>query len=124
MTNRSFRGDRFLTRRNGDRGRHPRVVADVCLVRDGKPCVVVVTADKPSPVAAYAAQELVEHVKKATGQVLPVAVESAIPAGYECRVFIGACDAAQNMASKLTSWRSRSMCCAPPATICSSWERN
>jgi hypothetical protein len=66
---------------------------ELTLVRDGKVCAVVVTAVKPSPVASYAVDELVSHVKKATGQQLPVAVETAIPAGYESHVFVGSCDA-------------------------------
>ncbi|HET6325697.1 MAG TPA: DUF4838 domain-containing protein [Planctomycetaceae bacterium] len=69
--------------------------ADVCLVRDGKVRAVVVTAVKPSPVAAYAVEELVTHVQKATGQRLPVAVETAVPAGYESRLFVGVSDAAR-----------------------------
>ncbi len=69
--------------------------SQVPLVRDGKVCTVVVTAAKPSPVAAYAVEELLAHVKKATRQQLPVAVETNIPAGYESRIFIGECDAAR-----------------------------
>ena len=34
-------------------------------------------------------EELVAHVKQATGQKLPVAVETAIPSGYASRVFVG-----------------------------------
>ena len=69
--------------------------SQVSLVRDGKVRAVVVTAVKPSPVAAYAVEELVNHVKKATGQQLPVAVETDIPAGYDSRVFVGVSDAAR-----------------------------
>lgn len=70
-------------------------LAQVCLVRDGKVTAVVVTAVKPSPVAAYAVEELVRHVKKATGQQLPVAVETNIPAGFASHVFVGVTDAAR-----------------------------
>jgi hypothetical protein len=63
--------------------------AQVTLVRDGKACAVVVTSNKPSPVAVYAVEELVAHVKKATRVQLPVAVESDVPAGYDSRVFVG-----------------------------------
>ena len=56
---------------------------------------VVVTAIKPSPVAAYAAEELIAHVEKATGQKLPLAVETDIPAGYDSRIFVGVCEAAR-----------------------------
>ena len=44
--------------------------AKVSIVRDGKVRAVVVTAAKPSEVAAYAAKELVYHIEKATGQRL------------------------------------------------------
>jgi hypothetical protein len=69
--------------------------SQVALVRDGKARAVVVTGVKPSDVAAYAVEELVNHVKKATGQQLPVAVEIDIPAGYESRVFVGVTDSAR-----------------------------
>lgn len=69
--------------------------AEVTLVRDGKPTAVIVTAAKPSDVAAYGVQELVSHVEKATGQRLPVALETNIPPGYASRIFVGECDAAR-----------------------------
>ena len=69
--------------------------SQVTLVRDGKARAVVVTAVKPSQVATYAVEELVNHVKKATGQQLPVAVETAIPEGYDSRVFVGVSEAAR-----------------------------
>ncbi len=66
----------------------------VGIVRDGKVRAAIVTAVKPSPVAAYAVEELVAHVKKATGQRLPVSVETAIPQGYPTRIFVGTTKAA------------------------------
>jgi hypothetical protein len=69
--------------------------SQVSLVRDGTVRAVVVTGVKPSPVAAYAVEELVSHVKNATGQQLPVVVETNIPAGYDTRVFVGVTDAAR-----------------------------
>ena len=69
--------------------------SQVTLVQDGKIRAVVVTAVKPSQVATYAVEELVNHVKKATGQQLPVAVETDIPAGYDSRVFVGVSEAAR-----------------------------
>ncbi|MBM4025299.1 MAG: DUF4838 domain-containing protein [Planctomycetes bacterium] len=69
----------------------PRLaVAEVSVVREGKVLAVVVTAEKPSAVAAYAVKEWVSHVEKATGQRLPVAVETNIPEGYANRIFVGA----------------------------------
>ncbi|MGI5817269.1 MAG: DUF4838 domain-containing protein [Armatimonadota bacterium] len=69
--------------------------AQVPVVQDGEPAAVVVTADNPTPVAQYAAGELIEHVREATGAALPMAVESAIPDGYAGRIFVGATDAAR-----------------------------
>jgi hypothetical protein len=63
--------------------------AKVSIVRDGKVRAVVVTAVKPSEVAAYAAKELVYHIEKATGQRLQVVVETAIPKGYTSCIFVG-----------------------------------
>ena len=71
--------------------------AQVSLVRNGKACAVVVTAVKPSPVAAYAVEELVAHVKQATGQQLPVVAETAVPSGYASRVFVGVTEAAKKL---------------------------
>jgi hypothetical protein len=70
--------------------------SQVSLVRDGKVRAVVVTAVKPSQVATYAVEELVNHVKQATGQQLRVALETDIPAGYDSRVFVGVTEAARN----------------------------
>ncbi len=69
--------------------------SQVSLVRDGQIRAVIVTAVKPSAVATYAVEELVNHVKQATGQRLPVVVETEIPDGYDSHVFVGACEAAQ-----------------------------
>ena len=63
--------------------------ADVTLVSDGKPVCVVVTADRPGAVAAYAAEELVRHLLKATGVLVEVIAESALQPEMENRVFIG-----------------------------------
>ena len=68
-------------------------IAEVPLVVDGKPLAVIVTADRPSEVARYAAEEFAHHVEKATGVKLPVATESKVPKGSPGRVFIGDCQA-------------------------------
>jgi hypothetical protein len=72
-----------------------RAFSEVCLVRDGKVRAVVVMAVKPSPVAAYAVEELVNHVQKATGLRLPVAVETAVPGGFKSHIYVGVSDAAR-----------------------------
>lgn len=69
--------------------------AEVCLVRDGKVRAVIVTGAKPSQLATYAVKELVEHVEKATGQKLPVAIETEIPSGFDSRIYIGVSEAAR-----------------------------
>ena len=69
--------------------------AAVRLVVEGKATAVVVTAQEPLPGARYAADELVRHVKLATGVTLPVATEAAVPAGYASRVFLGMTRAAR-----------------------------
>ena len=56
--------------------------ASVDIVRDGEVRAVVVTADKPSPIAAYAAAELVAHIETATGKRLAVAGALAMRPDY------------------------------------------
>jgi len=70
------------------------VSAQVDIVRDGEVRAVVVTADKPSLTAAYAAEELAAHIEKATGKRLKVVGESKIPAGHSSRIFVGVTEAA------------------------------
>ncbi len=68
--------------------------AELQVVVDGKPQVVVVTAEQPSAVAGYAAQELVYHLEKATGVKLETVTENAIPKQPAGRIYVGECDAA------------------------------
>ncbi len=69
---------------------------EIILVREGSPEVVLVTADNPSRVAAYAAEEMVIHVEKATGVALRVMVESEVPGDYVLsRIYIGETRAAE-----------------------------
>jgi hypothetical protein len=68
--------------------------ARVCLVSQGQPRAVVVTADAPTKTASYAAEELVGHVRLATGDGLDVAEESQLPSGTHTRVLIGETKAA------------------------------
>lgn len=68
------------------------------LVKSGEARSVVVTADEPSPVAEYAAEELVAHIEKATGARLEIARESDVPADDpRVRVYVGATDAARQV---------------------------
>ena len=92
------RGGRFdwlnrkpVSRAGKSEGRPLRIVAD------GQAKATVVIADEPSPVARYAAEELVEHVRKATGVTLPVVRETDTPAGAPAhhRIFLGETQAAE-----------------------------
>jgi hypothetical protein len=73
---------------------------DVVLVEAGEPRAVIVTADAPSRMAAYAVEELVSHVKKASGATLSVAKESAVPEGFAHRVYVGDTQAARRLGIK------------------------
>lgn len=63
----------------------------VTLVRAGQPAAVVVTPDEPLPVVSYAAQELVDHVRLASGTTLPVIKASADRPDGRARVYLGDC---------------------------------
>jgi len=64
-------------------------LAQVSLVKDGKATAVIITGDPASPTTQYAAQELAEHIAKATGVVLPVLTESNAPTDIQTRVYLG-----------------------------------
>ena len=65
------------------------------LVEDGQARAVVVTADEPSAVAAYAAKELIEHVALGTGVRLQIVGESqATIDDGRSRIYVGATQAA------------------------------
>jgi hypothetical protein len=64
--------------------------ARIYLVETGAARAVVVTADTPSPVASYAAEEIVRHIDKATGVRLAVVQESDVPADDpRVRIYVG-----------------------------------
>ena len=74
------------------------VATELVLIKDGEARAVVVTADEPSPVAAYSAQELVSHVEKATGARLEIAREADLQADDSReRVYVGATRAARQV---------------------------
>lgn len=72
-----------------------RSASELALVEDGKPRAIVVTADRPTPVAAHAAEELAVHIEKATGVRLPVVRESDADAEKLVRIYIGDTTAAR-----------------------------
>lgn len=63
--------------------------AEVAVVTAGKPVAVIVTANKPGPVAQYAAEELALHIAKATGATLPIVTESTVKPADENRIYVG-----------------------------------
>lgn len=67
----------------------PVLGGELRLVAQGRPQAIVVTAENPLPVVAYAAEELVRHVEKATGVRLPLTTESHLPTEPPGRVYIG-----------------------------------
>ena len=71
------------------------VRAEVRIVDEGKNAAVEVTADNPAMVATYAAEELVRHIEKATGQQLEIVAEKNIPASYRSRIFVGMTETAR-----------------------------
>ncbi len=68
--------------------------AQVSLVRDGAPHAVIITPDSPSETTRYAVDELVWHVKQATGVTLEAVPESEAPADVHTRIYIGVTEAA------------------------------
>lgn len=73
-----------------------QLFAEVVLVQDGAARAVVVIGDDATPTARYAAEELIEHIREATGVELQVSAESAIPEGYRSRIFVGVTEAARS----------------------------
>lgn len=50
-------------------------LADITLVRDGKPAAVIVLSEQATPALRYAAQELAYHIERATGAKLALTCE-------------------------------------------------
>lgn len=71
--------------------------AAVPIVLPGRSVAVVVTADTPTPVVQYAAQELVYHLEKATGIKSAIVTESNAGTGTQSRVYLGDCRAARSV---------------------------
>ena len=72
----------------------PVAGAQVTLVVEGEPRAVVVTAEAPTRTAAYAVEELVEHVRLATGVTLRVIPESETPRDVNTRIYVGETESA------------------------------
>lgn len=65
------------------------------LVVAGQARAVVVLPENPLPAQQFAARELVEHVRQATGVALPVCAETAPRAKTPFTVYVGPCAAAR-----------------------------
>jgi hypothetical protein len=65
-------------------------------VKNGKPLATIVTADKPFPIAEYAARELAYHIKLSTGASLPVIAESKAASITTPKIWIGQTNAARS----------------------------
>ena len=63
----------------------------VRLVDNGKPAAAVILPDAPQPACKLAAEELVMHIRKASGAELPVYPESQVPFDVKTRVWLGPC---------------------------------
>ncbi|MFO7907176.1 MAG: hypothetical protein R6U98_31270 [Pirellulaceae bacterium] len=68
--------------------------AEICLVERGEARGVVVTADASTKTATYAAEELVRHVREATGVTMEVVKESQVPTDVHTCVYVGETKAA------------------------------
>jgi hypothetical protein len=67
------------------------------LVQDGRPTSVIVLPAQPNAVELYAAQELSEHLAKATGATVPVQNENALDrSAAAARIYLGDTQAAHS----------------------------
>lgn len=77
-------------------GAMPALVSGAGLiVSNGRPEAVLVLAEKPTPVATYAAGEMVYHIERASGVRLPILHESDARPPGALAVFIGETEAAR-----------------------------
>ncbi|MFA9479336.1 DUF4838 domain-containing protein [Phycisphaerales bacterium AB-hyl4] len=65
------------------------VAEAVTVVSHGHPNAIIVTADEPTEVSAFAAQELVDHVKLATGVTLEIRRESDLADTSLHHIYLG-----------------------------------
>ncbi len=69
---------------------------EIVWVENGAPKAVVLLPDNPEPIAVYAAEELVDHVVRATGVRLDIMSERDATDQPPYRIYIGAVDAARD----------------------------
>jgi hypothetical protein len=70
-------------------------VHESALVRDGKPLATIVVAAEPTVAAAFAAEELQDHVRRITGATLPIVPDNVPVTGS--RVLVGRSQATDAM---------------------------
>jgi hypothetical protein len=68
---------------------HVPALAAVPVVVDGKPAAVIVIAEQPTAVARYAAEQLAQHIQRATGAQLPLVTETAAAQEGVSRIHVG-----------------------------------
>ncbi|MCK5805029.1 MAG: DUF4838 domain-containing protein [Lentisphaeria bacterium] len=84
--------------------------AELTLVENGEPRAVIVTADRPTRLVAYAVEELRDHVQRATGAELPVVKEGKLKqSDTRTRITVGDCSIARTAGFETTA--------LPPETI-------
>lgn len=64
-------------------------------IENGESQAIIVTADNPYSIAAYAAKEMVYHIKMATGVEIPLIKEYEDISSVKHRIYIGQSDAAR-----------------------------
>ncbi len=68
------------------------VLSAATLVKDGKAQSCIIIPEKPQPSVTVAAEELIHHIKKASGAELAVYNENKIPASAQkVRIYLGDC---------------------------------
>lgn len=70
-------------------------LANVVLVRERQPTARIVIADDATLTARHAASEFADHLRGATGAVLPIVAESDAPQNGGSRVYVGVTQAAR-----------------------------
>ena len=71
--------------------------SEIVWVENGESQAAIVTADNSYSIAAYAAEEMVYHIKRATGVTIPVRKESEDISFVKHRIYIGQSDAAREV---------------------------
>lgn len=93
------------------------------LVENGKARTAIVIPDRPQPCHELAAEELVHHVRKASGAVLEVFRESEAPTGFDGLIYLGNCQASVNAGIAVSAMKPSHFAVEFRGAIFSSMER-